>query len=97
MTVDQLAQRPTRAVAQPGEQRGPALAGIRVVDFSHLAAGPWATVLLADLGADVIKVEPPGKGEIARQIGSVFQGGESSTMLALNRNKRSMAINLFFY
>jgi crotonobetainyl-CoA:carnitine CoA-transferase CaiB-like acyl-CoA transferase len=70
------------------------LAGIRVVDLTHFVAGPWCTMLLADLGADVIKVEPPGTGEIGRRMGAVYTGGESAIFLAFNRNKRSVAVDL---
>lgn len=70
-----------------------ALKGIRVVDFTQNAAGPLCTMLLADMGADVIKIEPPG-GEIGRTLGPPFIGGESAVFLALNRNKRSLVIDL---
>jgi crotonobetainyl-CoA:carnitine CoA-transferase CaiB-like acyl-CoA transferase len=69
------------------------LAGIRVVDLSQNLAGPFATQILADLGADVIKVEPPG-GDAARAWGPPFQGGESPLFLCANRNKRSMVLDL---
>ncbi|GAA1790492.1 hypothetical protein HC028_00390 [Planosporangium flavigriseum] len=68
--------------------------GITVLDLTHFVAGPWCTMLLADLGANVIKVEPPGRGEIARTMGSVFAGGESAIYLGFNRNKRSLALDL---
>nr|WP_275941203.1 CoA transferase [Planosporangium flavigriseum] len=67
---------------------------MRVLDLSHLAAGPWCTMVLADLGADVVKVERPGSGDMSRQAGSVYAGGESAVFLALNRNKRSIALDL---
>jgi crotonobetainyl-CoA:carnitine CoA-transferase CaiB-like acyl-CoA transferase len=70
------------------------LAGITVLDLSHLAAGPWCTMVLADLGADVIKIERPGTGEMSRQAGSVYAGDQSAVYLALNRNKRSVALDL---
>lgn len=70
------------------------LAGTRVVDLTHFVAGPWCTMLLADLGADVVKIEPPGTGEIARRMGAVRAGGESAIYLAFNRNKRSVAVDL---
>jgi crotonobetainyl-CoA:carnitine CoA-transferase CaiB-like acyl-CoA transferase len=66
---------------------------IRVVDFTQIAAGPLCTMLLADMGAEVIKVEPPG-GDIGRTLGPPFIGGESAVFLALNRNKRSVVIDL---
>ena len=69
------------------------LAGIRVLDFSHALAGPYCTMLLGDLGADVIKVEPP-KGDQSRQWGPPFINGESSYFLSVNRNKRSVVLDL---
>jgi len=69
------------------------LSGIRVLDFSHALAGPYCTMLLGDLGADVIKVEPP-KGDQSRQWGPPFINGESSYFLSVNRNKRSVVLDL---
>ena len=69
------------------------LAGIRVLDFSHALAGPFCTMLLGDLGADVIKVEPP-HGDQSRQWGPPFIKGESSYFLSVNRNKRSVVLDL---
>ncbi|MCY7411659.1 MAG: CoA transferase [Salinibacterium sp.] len=73
-----------------------ALAGIRVVDATQMLAGPMAAARLGDLGADVIKVEPPGTGEFNRTHGfdDIHVGGEMSTFVAVNRNKRSLAIDL---
>ncbi|MHB1508388.1 MAG: CaiB/BaiF CoA transferase family protein [Acidimicrobiales bacterium] len=76
-----------------GEGRGP-LEGIVVADFSRVVAGPFATMLLGDLGADVIKVERPAQGDDTRGFGPPFIGGESSYYLAVNRNKRSVAWDL---
>jgi crotonobetainyl-CoA:carnitine CoA-transferase CaiB-like acyl-CoA transferase len=70
-----------------------ALKGIRVVDFTQIAAGPLCTMLLGDMGADVIKIEPPS-GDIGRMLGPPFIGGESAVFLALNRNKRGLVIDL---
>lgn len=70
------------------------LAGVTVLDLSHLAAGPWCTMVLADLGADVIKVERPDGGEMSRQAGGVYVGDQSAVFFALNRGKRSVAIDL---
>lgn len=69
------------------------LAGVRVLDLTHFVAGPWCTMMLADLGAEVIKLEPPG-GEIGRGMGSVFTAGESAIFLGFNRGKRSIALDL---
>ncbi len=69
------------------------LEGIRIVDLSQNLAGPFATQILADLGADVIKVEPPA-GDAARAWGPPFQGGESPLFLCANRNKRSVVLDL---
>jgi len=70
-----------------------ALNGVRVLDFTHLAAGPVCTMLLADMGADVIKVEPP-QGDLARKLGPPWANGESVTFMAMNRNKRSLTLDL---
>jgi crotonobetainyl-CoA:carnitine CoA-transferase CaiB-like acyl-CoA transferase len=72
----------------------PPLAGIRVVDFSRVLAGPYATMMLADLGADVVKVEHPKGGDETRSWGPPFAGGESAYFLSINRTKRSVALDL---
>ncbi|MGV9800065.1 CaiB/BaiF CoA transferase family protein [Mycobacterium sp. NPDC003449] len=64
-----------------------------MLDFTHVVAGPLCTMTLADLGADVVKIEPP-TGEIGRQIGPPWLDGRSVISLSMNRNKRSLAINL---
>ena len=71
----------------------PPLDGLTVVDFSRLFAGPLCTMTLADLGADVIKVEAPG-GDDARHFGPPFLGGEGMNFMALNRGKRSVVLDL---
>lgn len=71
------------------------LAGVRVLDLSQVMAGPWATQLLADLGADVIKIEPPGGGDQARRsFGAGNVPGDNPAFRAVNRNKRSVVIDL---
>lgn len=71
------------------------LAGIRVLDISQVMAGPFCCMLLADMGADVIKIEPPGTGDSTRQsMGFRMKGQDSPGFLALNRNKRSITLDL---
>jgi crotonobetainyl-CoA:carnitine CoA-transferase CaiB-like acyl-CoA transferase len=72
----------------------PPLAGRRVLDLSRVLAGPWSTMVLADLGAEVIKVEHPRGGDDTRHWGPPYAGGESAYYLCANRNKRSIAIDL---
>ena len=71
-----------------------ALDGIGVLDLTRVLAGPMCTMWLGDLGADVIKVEQPGRGDDTRSWGPPFAGGESAYFLGVNRNKRSIAIDL---
>ncbi|WP_461201832.1 CaiB/BaiF CoA transferase family protein [Anoxybacillus sp. TBDG-1] len=71
-----------------------ALDGIRVLDLTRVLAGPYATMILGDLGADVIKVEAPGGSDDTRFWGPPFQNGMSAYYAAINRNKRSMTVNL---
>ena len=70
------------------------LEGVRVLDLSRVLAGPYATMVLADLGADVIKVEHPERGDDTRHWGPPFAGGESAYFLSVNRNKRSIGVDL---
>jgi crotonobetainyl-CoA:carnitine CoA-transferase CaiB-like acyl-CoA transferase len=72
----------------------PSLEGLRVVDLSRVLAGPYCTMVLADLGADVVKVERPGEGDETRGWGPPFAGGEAAYYLSVNRSKRSCAIDL---
>jgi crotonobetainyl-CoA:carnitine CoA-transferase CaiB-like acyl-CoA transferase len=70
-----------------------ALEGLRVLDLSRLLPGPWATLVLADLGADVVKVEDPGAGDALRWLPPLL-GEQSGAFHALNRNKRSLGLDL---
>jgi crotonobetainyl-CoA:carnitine CoA-transferase CaiB-like acyl-CoA transferase len=77
------------------------LSSIRVLDLSRVLAGPWATQLLADYGAEVVKIERPGRGDDTRQWGPPWlheprdgPGRESAYFLATNRNKRSLTVDL---
>jgi crotonobetainyl-CoA:carnitine CoA-transferase CaiB-like acyl-CoA transferase len=70
------------------------LSGVRVVDLSRVLAGPYCTMVLADLGADVVKVERPQGGDETRSWGPPFAGGEAAYYLSVNRGKRSCAIDL---
>lgn len=82
------------AMSEPSRaERERPLAGVRVLDLSRVLAGPYCTMLLADLGADVIKVERPGQGDETRGWGPPFVGGEAAYYLSVNRGKRSVAID----
>lgn len=70
------------------------LSGIRILDLCRVVSGPFATMLLGDLGADVLKVEEPGRGDEARAYGPPFVGGESAYFLSVNRNKRGCVVDL---
>jgi crotonobetainyl-CoA:carnitine CoA-transferase CaiB-like acyl-CoA transferase len=70
-----------------------ALEGMVVLDCSQILAGPFCSMLLADMGADVIKVEKPGGGDDTRRMGPPFMSGESAAFLAMNRNKRSIVLD----
>ncbi|MFE5914486.1 CaiB/BaiF CoA transferase family protein [Streptomyces wedmorensis] len=78
----------------PGTAGGGALSGIVVADFGRVLAGPYMTMLLADLGADVIKIERPGSGDDTRAWGPPFADGEATYFLGVNRNKRSVSLDL---
>jgi crotonobetainyl-CoA:carnitine CoA-transferase CaiB-like acyl-CoA transferase len=70
------------------------LEGLRVIDFTQAMAAPYCTMNLADLGADVIKLEPPGEGEPTRHLGAVHKRGHSATFMTMNRGKRDLAVDL---
>ena len=72
----------------------PPLDGVRVLDLSRILAGPYCSMMLADLGADVVKVERPGGGDPTRSWGPPFVEGESTYFLSTNRGKRSICIDL---
>ena len=78
---------------QNGHPAGP-LSGVKVLDLTQIMAGPMCTMLLADMGADVIKIERPGTGDDTRRMGSRLTGDISGGFLALNRNKRSITLDL---
>lgn len=69
------------------------LDNVVVLDLTRALAGPYCTLMLADMGADVIKIEMPGSGDETRGWGPPFQGGESSYFMSINRNKRSVTLN----
>jgi formyl-CoA transferase len=71
-----------------------ALEGLRVLDLTRILAGPLCAQMLGDMGADVIKVEPPGAGDDTRTWGPPFVNGESAYFLGVNRNKRSLTLNM---
>lgn len=70
------------------------LKGVKVLDISRVLTGPFCTMILGDLGAEVIKVEIPGKGDETRAWGPPFAEGESAYYLSINRNKKSLTLNL---
>ncbi|XP_047200598.1 succinate--hydroxymethylglutarate CoA-transferase isoform X4 [Hippoglossus stenolepis] len=82
-----------RWMSQTGENLRP-LEGVRVLDLTRVLAGPFATMILGDLGAEVIKVERPGAGDDTRVWGPPFISSESVYFLSVNRNKKSIAVDL---
>ena len=86
---------PTTRRARPAKaaRSSKPLAGIRVLDLTRVLAGPFAAMMLGDMGADVIKVEEPGKGDDTRKW-PPFVGGEASYFMSVNRSKRSLTLNL---
>jgi len=70
------------------------LEGIKVLDLTRVLAGPFCTMILADMGAEVIKIEQPGRGDDTREFGPPFQKGESAYFLSINRNKKSITLDI---
>ena len=70
------------------------LEGIRVIDLTRVVAGPYCTMMLGDLGAEVIKIEQPGKGDDSRAFAPPYQGDQASYFLSVNRNKKSITLDL---
>jgi len=70
------------------------LSGIRVLELSHVLAGPTASLIMGDLGADVIKIEQPGSGDLSRGFGPFFKNGQSVYFMCMNRNKRSLTLDM---
>src|SRR5262249_59825538 len=70
------------------------LAGIRVLDLTRILAGPLCTMMLGDMGAEVIKVEPPDRGDDTREWGPPFVAGEAGYFLGVNRNQPSLTLNM---
>ena len=85
-------------MTQAGDKLPLPLDGIRVLDATHIVAGPFCSMILADMGADVIKIERPGTGDLVRSRGPFIKSKDgrevSSRFLGVNRNKRSVAIDL---
>jgi formyl-CoA transferase len=76
------------------EVRPGPLSGVRVLDLTRVVAGPYCSMFLGDLGAEVVKVEQPGAGDDTRGWGPPFAGGESAYYLSINRNKQSLTLDL---
>src|SRR5213596_341369 len=70
------------------------LAGLRVLDLTRVLAGPFCTMILADLGAEVVKIERPGAGDDARHFGPFLPSGLSAYFASINRAKKSVALDL---
>lgn len=70
------------------------LSGIRVLDMTRVLAGPYASMIMGDLGAEVLKIERPQTGDDTRSWGPPFKGKESAYFLAVNRNKKSLTIDI---
>lgn len=85
---------PTQAHPREAHRRAGALSGLRVLDLTRILSGPFATMVLADLGADVIKVENTVGGDDTREWAPPYQGDQASYFLAVNRNKRGICLDL---
>jgi crotonobetainyl-CoA:carnitine CoA-transferase CaiB-like acyl-CoA transferase len=85
------AARPKRAARRPSGR--PPLAGVRVIDLTRVLAGPFCAMSLGDMGAEVIKIEEPGKGDDTRGW-PPFVSGEATYFLSVNRNKKSLTLNM---
>ena len=72
------------------------LSGLTVIDLSRILAGPFCTMLLSDLGAEVIKIEKPGLGDLTRTWGPPFVNGQSAYFLTINRNKKVIILFKIF-
>ena len=83
----------SESASNPDVTAGGPLAGLTVLDLTRVLSGPYCTMMLGDMGARVIKVEQPGKGDDTRGWGPPFQNGESSYFLSVNRNKESVTLN----
>ncbi len=70
------------------------LEGLRVVDLTRVLSGPYCTMQLGDMGAEVIKVEQPGKGDDTRAFAPPFQGDQAAYFLSVNRNKKSITLDM---
>jgi crotonobetainyl-CoA:carnitine CoA-transferase CaiB-like acyl-CoA transferase len=83
------------ALSERSESKGPTgpLAGLTVLDLTRVLSGPYCTMLLADMGARVIKIEQPGRGDETRAWGPPFVAGESAYFLSINRNKESVTLD----
>ena len=76
------------------ERQGGVLQGIRVLDLTRVLSGPYCTLILADQGAEVVKIEQPGRGDDARHFGPPYAGPDSGFFVSINRNKKSLALDL---
>ncbi|XP_078544327.1 succinyl-CoA:glutarate CoA-transferase isoform X2 [Lissotriton helveticus] len=92
--LSQLSSNGEQSFEQPGAVNVRPLEGVKILDMTRVLAGPFATMILADLGAEVIKVEKPGSGDDTRAWGPPFVGTESAYFLSINRNKKSIAVNI---